>query len=579
MKNIICGIDLGTTNSVIAYLNKGKPEALCVEDGTALLPSVVSLGETPGQLFVGRPALNRLAAFPDSTVRSVKRLMGRETSIRLGAGSHSPEDISSFILRHLVDKASEALGRKIDKAVITVPAYFDDAQRRATIRAGELAGLEVIRIINEPTAAALVYDQVSSELPPPNPYLMVYDLGGGTFDVSVLELKGEIKEVLASCGDTALGGDDFDERLKDFFFRHLKEKTGRDLSAERALDIRLREVAERTKIILSDQPFALVNEVAVTSIDGEPVNLELEVSRSDFEEMTEDLVAKTISRVHEALSEAGLAAADIAKIVLVGGATRMPAVQEVLSEMFARPIEHSIDPDLCVALGATIQAGLIAGEPLGHILLDVTAHSLGVKTIDAVDPDTGEADYFSVIIRRNSRIPASHAQVYFTLADGQRGVEVEVYQGESPSCSENTPVGEFYFPLQHSSAHSPVTVEFAYDRENIVHVSVDQKGTNNRKSVTLDVRKGEVQDDLEVELSDKPINYISEKARRLMADDRLPQVLKKELAEITRSYEQAITDGADDSKVDELEDRLLEKIEEAEEGLEDIGQEKEDPEN
>lgn len=575
MQKIICGIDLGTTNSVIAYLNKGRPEALCIEDGAAIVPSVISMGEKDGQLFVGRPALNRLAAFPESTVRSVKRLMGKKTLIQLGANNHSPEELSSFLLRHLVDKASEALGQKIERAVITVPAYFDDAQRRATIRAGELAGLEVTRIINEPTAAALVYDQVDSEQSSKNPYLMVYDLGGGTFDVSILEIKGEIKEVLASCGDTALGGDDFDERLKDFFLRHLKDKTGRDLSGERTLEVRLRDVAERTKIKLSEQPYVPVNEVAVTTLDGQPVNLELEVSRNEFETMTDDLLAKTIQKVEEALHEAGLEAEDVDKIVLVGGATRMPAVQEVLSDMFDRTIEHSIDPDLCVALGAAVQAGLIAGEPLGHILLDVTAHSLGVKTADDIHPETGEADYFSPIIRRNTRIPASHANVYFTIVDSQPGVKVEVYQGENPSCADNTEVGKFYFPLKPAPSRCPVTVEFAYDREGIVHVSVDQKGYNNRKYVTLDVRKRELHDSSKSELVETPINYISEKARRLIANDRLPKVLTSELTLITRSYEQAITHGEDDKKVEQLEDQLLEKIEQAEEELEDIGQEEE----
>ncbi|MGA7876578.1 MAG: Hsp70 family protein [Desulfoferrobacter sp.] len=575
MQKIICGIDLGTTNSVIAYLNKGRPEALCIDDGTAILPSVISMGEEQGQLFVGRPALNRLAAFPESTVRSVKRLMGKETLLQLGKKQHSPEELSSFLLRHLVDKASEALGQKIEKVVITVPAYFDDAQRRATIRAGELAGLEVTRIVNEPTAAALVYDQVDSEDFSQNPYLMVYDLGGGTFDVSIIEVKGEIKEVLASCGDTALGGDDFDERLKDFFLRHLRERTGHDLSAERRLEIRLRDIAERTKIKLSDRPYVLVNEVAVTNLDGEPVNLELEVSRAEFEEMTDDLLTKTIRKVEEALHESSLEAEEIGKIVLVGGATRMPAVQEVLSEMFDRPIEHSIDPDLCVALGAAVQAGLIAGEPLGHILLDVTAHSLGVKTADCAHPETGEADYFSPIIRRNTRIPASHAEVYFTIVDSQTGVEVEVYQGESPSCLENTEVGKFHFPLKPAPSNSPVTVEFTYDREGIVHVSVDQKGYNNRKSVTLDVRRRKLQDHSQAKLEATPINYISEKARRLIDNVQLPAVLKTELTEITFGYEQAITDGEDDRKVEELEDQLLEKIEEAEEGLEEIGQEEE----
>ncbi len=570
MGEIICGIDLGTTNSVVAYLNKGKPEAVPVEEGSAIVPSVVSLDESSGELVVGRRARNRLAAFPDHTVRSVKRLMGKDSVIRLGSQELSPEEVSSLILRYLIHRASEFLGQEIRKAVITVPAYFDDAQRRATIRAGELAGLEVLRIINEPTAAALVYDQVTSEESEPNPYLMVYDLGGGTFDVSILEIKGEIKEVLASCGNAALGGDDFDERLKDFFLRHIKEKTGSDLSGDHAVNVRLRDIAERTKIVLSDQPYASVDEVAVAMIGGEPVNLSLEVSRADFEEMTDDLLAKTLDKVQEALNEASLDPEDIGRIILVGGATRMPAVQEELSEMFNRSIEHSLDPDLCVALGASVQAGLIAGEPLGHILLDVSAHSLGVKTMDEIDPKTGEADYFSVIIRRNSRIPASRSEVYYTMVPNQDGVKVEVFQGESASCAENTLVGQFYFPLKPAPAGSPVTVEFAYDREGIVHVSVNQKGFENSKTVTLNVRQKAFQEVVEGDLMDKPINYISEKARRIINDERLPQDVRDQLKKLTGQYEKAVSSG-DDERIDELEDRLLEKIEEAEEVLEDIG--------
>lgn len=571
MQKIICGIDLGTTNSVIAYLNNGKPEALCIEDGVAIVPSVISVGDDQQRLFIGRPALNRLAAFPESTVRSVKRLMGKNTVVQLGRAAYSPEELSSFLLRHLVDRASEVFGQRIEQAVITVPAYFDDAQRRATIRAGELAGLEVSRIINEPTAAALVYDRIKSGDMAMSPYLMVYDLGGGTFDVSILEIKGEIKEVLASCGDTALGGDDFDERLKGLFLRHLKEKTGYDFAGDRALEVRLRDIAEKTKIKLSGRPYVKVQEVAVTSLQGEPVNLELEVSREEFEGMTDDLVTKTISKVEEALREAGLEVGDMGKILLVGGATRMPAVQEALSTVFERPIEHSIDPDLCVALGAAVQAGLIAGEPLGHILLDVTAHSLGVKTADDFDRETGEADYFSPIIRRNTRIPASHANVYFTMVDSQHSVSVEVYQGESPSCLENTAVGQFNFPLQPAPFGCPVTVEFAYDREGIVHVSVDQKGHNNSKCVTLDVRKKKVRSERTAELGSAPLNYISEKARRLLSNDRLSEDLRMELDEAARGYEQALTKGEDDARIEELEDLLLEKIDQAEEELEDLG--------
>ena len=278
MKDILCGIDLGTTNSSIAFLREGRPVAVDIEEGSAIVPSVVSLDEETGQVFVGRSAKNRLAAFPDQTVRSIKRLMGKETKVQLGKRSSSPEEISSLILKYLVDKASENIAQEIKRTVITVPAYFNDAQRRATIRAGELAGLEVSRIINEPTAASLVYDHVTSLDRGSSPYILVYDLGGGTFDVSILEIKGEIKEVLASCGDTALGGDDFDERLVAFFLRRMREETGLDFTDPgRALHVRLREIAERAKISLSDQPFVWVKEVGLTHVNGEPVHLNVEI--------------------------------------------------------------------------------------------------------------------------------------------------------------------------------------------------------------------------------------------------------------------------------------------------------------
>ncbi len=568
MTDILCGIDLGTTNSSIARLKDGRPFAVEIEEGSALVPSVVSLDDDSGQILVGRSAKNRLAAFPDQTVRSIKRLMGKETRVHLGKRALSPEEISSLILKYLVDKASEKLGQEIKRTVITVPAYFNDAQRRATIRAGELAGLEVSRIINEPTAASLVYDHVASFERTSNPYILVYDLGGGTFDVSILEIKGEIKEVLASCGDTALGGDDFDERLVTFFARKLKEETGSDLSPhDGALRVRLREIAERAKIGLSDQPFVWVKEVGLAQVNGEPVHLNLEIDRKDYEEMIGDLVKKTVAKVEEALEEAHLDLRNIGNVILVGGATKTPLIQQTLAEMFQRPISHSIDPDLCVALGASVQSGLMAGEPLGHILLDVTAHSLGVKTADEFDRESGDADYFSIIIRRNTKVPVRKGELYYTMVDNQNGVDVEVFQGESPSCKENSLIGRFWYPLKRSPAGSPVITELAYDKEGIVHITLDQKGYDNRKEVTLDVRKRKIIDMEAKEKEQEILNYIIEKSRRLILQEALPAEVRKSLEELNDRYESAIKSGKAESLIDELEDELLEKIEEAEERL------------
>ena len=569
MKSTVCGIDLGTTNSVIAFLRNGLPQAVPVEEGSAILPSVVGFDPEGSARWVGQQAKNRRAAFPELTVASIKRQMGKETALSIGKKSCSPEEISSHILRHLAERASELLGETVEKVVVTVPAYFDDAQRRATIRAGELAGLDVLRIVNEPTAAALVYEHLPAENEVPSPYVLVYDLGGGTFDVSVLEIKGEIKEVLASSGDTALGGDDFDERLKGLLLEELRKQAGgKDITEDIGLKVRLLDVAERAKIALSDRPYVRVHEVAVAMLNGQPLNLDFELSRQQFESLTADLIERTMDKVTEVLSEADLDAGDIGKLILVGGATRMPAVLDTLSERFERSVAHSIDPDLCVALGAAIQGGLITGESVGQILLDVTAHSLGVRTIDVVDPETGEPDFFSTIIRRNTRIPVSRAEVYRTLAAQQSGVEVEVYQGESPSCSENTPIGSFYYPLKPSPAHSPVVVEFSYDREGLVRISVDQKGYDNRKEVTLDIRNKTVEEASTGESAEIPVNYVAEKARRLAADSQLSEGLKRQILQIVKEYEAAIRSEEDESLVDDLEDRILEIMERAEEELE-----------
>ena len=569
MKSIVCGIDLGTTNSVIAFLKDGRPEAIPIEDGVAILPSVVSFEAENGSYVVGRQAKNRRAAFPDATITSIKRLMGKESVVTVGRQSLSPELISSYILKHLAERASERLGQPINKVVITVPAYFDDAQRRATIRAGELAGLDVVRIVNEPTAAALVYDRVPSEADGGSPYVLVYDLGGGTFDVSVLEIKGEIKEVLASSGDTSLGGDDFDELLKEYLLGELREQIGgKALTEDPGLRVRLLDIAERTKIALSDRPYVKINEVAVSMHEGRPLNLDLEVSRVQFELLAADLIDRTMNKVEEVLREAHLEPGEIGKLILVGGATRMPAVFEALSVLFEQPVEHSVDPDLCVALGAAIQGGLITGDSVGQILLDVTAHSLGLKTLDSVDHVTGEPDYFSTIIRRNTRIPVSRAEAFRTAVDRQEGVKVEVFQGESLSCSENTLVGEFFYPLKPAPAYSPVVVEYAYDREGLVRICIDQKGFDNRKEVTLDIRNRKIDEASGGQPDETPVNYLAEKAGRLARDERLSESMRHEIGRIRVSYEEAVRSGENESRVDDLEDQLLELIERAEEELE-----------
>ena len=576
MKEICCGIDLGTTNSVVALLQGGIPRPVNIEEGQAIVPSVVSFDPEGGRVYFGAQALNRYVAFPAHTVKSVKRLMGRTTPVQVGEVAYLPEEISAMLLKHLAAEATRVLGQTVRRVVITVPAYFDDAQRRATVRAGELAGLEVLRIINEPTAAAFVYESPAADAG--EEIILVYDLGGGTFDVSIVLLRGDIKEVLASCGDTVLGGDDFDERLKDHFLRHLQHTTGIDLGHDFVVQVRLKEVAERVKITLSSQPFVTVNEVAVAVIDGEPLNLALEVARADFEAMTADLVEKTRRKVEEALAEARVSAGDIDRIVLVGGSTRMPAVQDMLADLFDQPMEHAVDPDLCVALGAAVQAGIIAGEPLRHILIDVAAHSLGTRTVDVVDPVTGEADYFSTIIRRNTRIPATRSEVYYTVAANQKLVEVEVFQGESPSCSENTLIDSFRFDLKPAPAGSPVTLEYSYDLQGIVRVTVSQKGFENSRTVAVELHKAGVSSEHAAvaesdapALADKPVNYLSQKARQLLQDSRLAPASVRELTLLAHRYETAVRNGADEGLVDDLEDELVALMDTLEEDLDSRG--------
>ncbi len=569
MSDVICGIDLGTTNSCLALLRDGRPEPVIIEEGSAIVPSIVSLDDATGRIIVGRQALNRFAAFPHHTVRSIKRLMGKETHVKLGDRSYSPEEISSFILSYLVTAGAAVIGSEIRRVVITVPAYFNEAQRRSTIKAGELAGLEVVRIINEPTAASLLYENCEDEggeNETNSPCILVYDLGGGTFDVSILEVKGEIKEVLASCGDSALGGDDFDERLIAHFLRHIREQSGYDFSddQDRALHSRLKAVAEQAKITLSDAPYARISEVAVTVMNGEPVNLELELSRREYEEMIDDLVARTMEKVEEALKEAHLEADDIARIILVGGSTRTPLVQERLEQLFERTVSFSVDPDLCVALGASVQHGLITGESVGHILIDVTAHSLGMKTNDSFDPETGDADYFSRIIRRNTAIPVRKAEVYYTNYDNQDRVEVEVFQGESESCRENALIGAFPYPLKPAPSGASVVVEFAYDKEGLIHIILEQKGYDNRKEVTLDVRTNQVTVRDEAVAEGKITNYMVSKGRKLAQRSDAPQKMRDELSALLDEYVAALESNDDEETIDSLEERLLELMDELE---------------
>jgi molecular chaperone DnaK len=582
MSGTVFGIDLGTTNSGLAVMEPGGPRMIEI-DGAPLVPSVVSLDAASGRFLVGQRARNRRVLEPAWTVRSVKRRMGEEEPLPVGDRRLLPEEVSAEILRYLKERGEEAYGRPVERAVITVPAYFADAQRRATIRAGELAGLEVVRILNEPTAAALLYDRLVSRridatAPAARPEaapalgsaggaahrILVYDLGGGTFDVSVVEVGAGLDEVRASCGDNHLGGDDFDRLLADHLAGRLRVAAGRDLPAgDLRLAARLEDAAERAKIDLSSRPFARVIEEAILG----KTHLDEEVSRTAFEELIEDLLQGSLAEVERALEEARLAPDEIDRVVLVGGSTHVPRVQELLAERFSCPVEHTVDPALCVALGAAVQGAILAGEVFDHILVDVAAHSLGIKTVGDLFAGDGvllspEPDFFSTVIGRNSQVPVTHSKVYHTMVDDQEVVSVEVFQGESVRCSENTLIGEFKFDLLPAPAGSPVVVELSYDLEGIIRVVVHQKGTENREEVTLSSRHRRTETPREAGAVE---NYILRKARALAG--QLPAGPQRERLEVAASaYEQALGDPeAGMERVDRAEEELLERLEAAEE--------------
>ncbi|HYU31379.1 MAG TPA: Hsp70 family protein [Thermoanaerobaculia bacterium] len=585
MTQKIFGIDLGTTNSCLAVMETGEPRVIDI-DGEPIVPSVVSLEKSTGRFLVGRRARNRQVIEPAWTVRSIKRRMGQAAPVPLGDRELLPEEVSAEILRYLKERGEAALGQPIERAVITVPAYFGDAQRRATIRAGELAGLEVVRILNEPTAAALVYDRLVARQIEPRAVrtlqndepalapaaghassdtqrILVYDLGGGTFDVSVVEIGGGINEVRASCGNNQLGGDDFDRLLAEHLAGLLREKTGKALPEDLRLSARLEDAAERAKIDLSSRPFARVIEEALLG----KLHLDIEVSRQSFEELIEPLLESTLAEVDRSLAEARLTPGEIDLVILVGGSTHIPRVQELLAERFPCPVEHAVDPALCVALGAAVQGAILAGEVFDHILVDVAAHSLGVKTRNRTLEDLWGhfpmTDYFSPIIRRNTQVPATRSDVYYTGVDNQKLVAVEVYQGESSRCSENTLVGNFPFPLLPAPRGSEIVVEFRYDLDGVIRVTVHQKGTGNRKEVTLSTRMREQEQ--AGAAAGAVENYILRKARTLAA--RIPEgEIRERLGAAAGAYERALAAlQADPTAIDRAEEDLLEVLNEAEE--------------
>jgi molecular chaperone DnaK len=552
------GIDLGTTNSEVAVVENGQVRVLPGEDGDLILPSCVGFSDT-GKLLVGREALRQYAAAPERTVKSIKRWMGTDHKTTLGDKEYLPHEISAIILRALKQRAENALGETITQAVITVPAYFTDAQRQATKTAGEIAGLEVLQIINEPTAAALAYDLRSEE----TERVVVYDLGGGTFDVSIVEITGEVTEVLASHGNNRLGGDDFDRLLQLHLGDLFRQQHGVDVPDDAATQARLLRAAEQLKIDLSSHAFATVRETFLGSKGKAALHLEKEVARADLEKLIRPLLTETLEAIDRALEDANLKPEEIDRIILVGGSTRIPIVQQMIGEHLGQNPTDGIQPDLCVALGAALQAGVLVGESVDAILVDVIPHSLGIAA--AVPTPMGVMPgYFSVIIPRNSVVPVSRSHVYSTLFDEQEAVEIEVFQGENAIAEENVPLGSFRvenLPPQPAGGIQ-IEVHFDFDLNGILTVTTTEKGKGQQGMLV--VNNAGMQ-----KLSSHELKQARADLEELFASDETIEVVPEDTALAIAPEMAALFDRAqqalatmDSEQAEELQN-LLEQIENA----------------
>ena len=481
MNEEIVGIDLGTTNSEIALYRSSRPDVLADQRGRVILPSVVGVDEA-GELLVGEEARNQYILYPDRTVRSIKRLMGSDRKVHLAEKEYSPQEISAIVLKRLKEIAEQRLGRPVRKAVITVPAFFSDAQRQATRAAGEIAGLEVVRIINEPTAAALVYEAAQQQ----GKRLLVYDLGGGTFDVSVVRIEEGVVEVIASHGNNHLGGDDFDSKIVERIVEHLKAEQGVDVTGNPQAMARIQRAAESAKKTLSDHPFVRIDEEYLAEYDGRPVHLALELSRADYEELIAPFIEETLSAIHAALELAALTSSQIDEILLVGGATRTPVIHTRLFEVFGKPARGEVDPDLCVAMGAAIQGASMAGEKVSAVLVDVTPYSFGTSAIGELDGEVYPYRYVP-IIPQNTPIPVRKSEAFYTVHDNQERVHVRIYQGESDDALENIEIGEFRVEgLGAAPAGNTIILDLALDRDGILHVSAKEKATGLERRISID---------------------------------------------------------------------------------------------
>lgn len=498
----VIGIDLGTTNSVVAVMEGGEPTVITNSEGSRITPSVVAFSKS-GERLVGQLAKRQAVTNPENTIISIKRHMGTDHKSKIEGKAYSPQEISAMILQKLKQDAENYLGEKVTQAVITVPAYFTDAQRQATKDAGAIAGLEVLRIINEPTAAALAYGIDKGD----DHTILVFDLGGGTFDVSILELGDGVFEVKATSGNGRLGGDDFDHRILQWMVAEFKKESGIDLSKDKMATQRLLEASEKAKIELSGVLSTNINLPFITADATGPKHLDYTLTRAKFEELTADLVDATLGPTRQAMADAGLTAKEIDKIILVGGSTRIPAVQEAIKKLTGKESHRGVNPDECVAVGAAIQAGVLAGEVKDVLLLDVTPLSLGIETLGGV---------FTRIIDRNTTIPTSKSQTFSTAADNQPSVDIHVLQGEREMAAHNKTLGRFELSGIPSAPRGVPKIEVAFDIDanGIVHVSAKDLGTGKEQKITITSSSGLSKDDIERMVKDAEIHAAEDKKRK-----------------------------------------------------------------
>ena len=532
----VIGIDLGTTNSCVAVIEGGEPVVIANAEGARTTPSVVGFGKN-GERMVGQVAKRQAITNPDRTVSSIKRQMGSDYKVTIDGKKYTPQEISAMILQKLKTDAEAYLGEKVSEAVITVPAYFTDAQRQATKDAGHIAGLEVKRIINEPTAAALAYGIDKED----DQKVMVYDLGGGTFDVSIIEMGDGVQEVLATAGNNHLGGDDFDQRVMNWIIDEFKKSNGIDLRGDKMAMQRLKEAAEKAKIELSGVTSSDINLPYITVDATGPKHLELTLTRAKFNELTADLVESTMGPVRQAMSDSGLSTSEIDKVLMVGGSSRIPAVQEEIKKFIGKEPFKGINPDECVAIGAALQAGVMGGEVQGLLLLDVTPLSLGIETMGGIN---------TKIIDRNTTLPVKKSQIFSTAVDNQPSVEVHVLQGEREFAKDNKTLGVFHLDgiMPARRGVPQIEVTFDIDANGIVHVSAKDLGTNKEQSISITSSTNMSKDDIEKAVHEAEQFAQEDKQRREEVDtrnnaDQMVYQCEKLLSEEGDKFDQADKDA------------------------------------